>query len=36
VTGQGKDTAARDAFFAELGPARAARLRAVSMGMGKA
>lgn len=35
-TGDGKDTAALDAFFAELGPARAARLHAISMDMGKA
>jgi len=35
-TGEGKDTAALDRFFAELGPRRAAQLRAVSMDMGKA
>jgi len=35
-TGQGKDTAALDRFFAELGPERAGRLRAVSLDMGKA
>src|SRR5680860_1793301 len=35
-TGEGKDTAALDAFFAELGPERSARLRAVSLDMGKA
>ncbi|MQB01263.1 MAG: ISL3 family transposase [Actinobacteria bacterium] len=35
-TGEGKDTAALDAFFAELGPRRAARLRAISLDMGKA
>jgi len=35
-TGEGKDTAALDAFFAELGPERAARLRAISLDMGKA
>ena len=35
-TGQGKDTAALDRFFAELGPTRAARLQAVSLDMGKA
>jgi transposase len=35
-TGEGKDTAALDAFFAELGPQRAAQLRAISLDMGKA
>jgi len=35
-TGEGKDTAALDAFFAELGPERAARLEAISLDMGKA
>ncbi|MGH2604192.1 MAG: ISL3 family transposase, partial [Dehalococcoidia bacterium] len=35
-TGEGKDTAALDAFFAELGPQRAARLQAISLDMGKA
>lgn len=35
-TGEGKDTKALDAFFAELGPERAARLEAISMDMGKA
>jgi transposase len=35
-TGEGKNTAALDAFFTELGPERAAQLRAVSMDMGKA
>ncbi len=35
-TGPGKDAAALDAFFAELGPQRAAELTAVSMDMGKA
>ena len=35
-TGEGKDTAALDAFFAELGPERAGRLRAISLDMGKA
>jgi transposase len=35
-TGEGKNTAALDAFFAELGPERAARLHAISMDMGKA
>lgn len=35
-TGEGKDTAALDAFFAELGPQRSARLEAVSLDMGKA
>lgn len=35
-TGKGKNAAALDAFFAELGPVRAARLRAISLDMGKA
>jgi transposase len=35
-TGEGKNTAALDAFFAELGPERAAKLRAISLDMGKA
>jgi transposase len=35
-TGPGKDAKALDAFFAELGPARAAKLTAISMDMGKA
>ncbi len=35
-TGEGKDTKALDAFFAELGPDRAGRLRAISLDMGKA
>jgi transposase len=35
-TGEGKDTAALDAFFAELGPERSGRLEAVSLDMGKA
>jgi transposase len=35
-TSEGKDTAALDAFFAELGPERAAKLEAVSLDMGKA
>jgi len=35
-TGEGKDTAALDAFFADLGPARAAQLRTISLDMGKA
>ena len=34
--GEGKDTAALDAFFAELGPERSSRLKAVSLDMGKA
>ena len=34
--GEGKNTAALDAFFAELGPERSARLEAVSLDMGKA
>lgn len=34
--GEGKDTAALDRFFAELGPDRAKRLATVSMDMGKA
>ncbi len=35
-TGEGKDTKALDAFFAELGPQRSARLQAISLDMGKA
>lgn len=35
-TGEGKDTAALDAFFAELGPERAAKLEAISLDMGRA
>ena len=35
-TGEGKDTAALDAFFDELGPERAKKLHAVSLDMGKA
>jgi transposase len=35
-TGPGKDAAALDAFFAELGPERSAGLTAISMDMGKA
>jgi transposase len=35
-TGEGKDTAALDAFFAELGPQRAAKLEAISLDMGNA
>ena len=35
-TGEGNDTAALDAFFAELGPQRAAKLEAISLDMGKA
>jgi transposase len=35
-TGEGKDTAALDAFFAELGPERSARLEAISLDMGRA
>ena len=35
-TGPGKDAAALDAFFAELGPQRSAGLTAISMDMGKA
>ncbi len=34
--GEGKDTKALDAFFAELGPERAGRLEAISLDMGKA
>lgn len=33
---EGKDTATLDGFFAELGPARSGRIRAVSMDMGPA
>jgi transposase len=35
-TGEGKSTAALDAFFDELGPERAKKLHAVSLDMGKA
>ena len=35
-TGEGKDTAALDAFLAELGPERAAKLEAISLDMGRA
>ena len=35
-TGEGKDTAALDRFFAELGPQRSSQLAAISLDMGKA